>query len=298
MPEALVSDGGDAVAVAETGTEVESNFDSFEDAFHAAEAAAEPTETSTETESGDDAASLESEQVPEDQLYTVKVDGEELQVTLDEALKGYQRQAVFTRKTQALSAEQARLDAFSQLEDAFKSDPSGTVAALARLYEVPLVDPSASLVDPELEEPWEKVARELRQEIAQHVAPLSQFQQQMLEQQQQAESARRVEAEVASVKDTFGVPDLDEYALMQYAVDNEIGSLEKAFRAMRDEGLAPAPAVVEQQPTREEQVAERKRTAPPVEGGSGSTQQATVLGASEKMTFKEAALAAMQSLGR
>jgi hypothetical protein len=37
------------------------------------------------------------------QVYTVKVDGQELQVTLDEALKGYQRTADYTRKTQQLA---------------------------------------------------------------------------------------------------------------------------------------------------------------------------------------------------
>lgn len=43
------------------------------------------------------------------QTYTVKVDGEEFEVTLDEALAGYQRQQAFTRKTQQLAEERKAL---------------------------------------------------------------------------------------------------------------------------------------------------------------------------------------------
>lgn len=54
---------------------------------------------------------------PEEQpaLVTVKVNGEDVQVTLDEALKGYSREADYTRKTQAhaeqVKAEKAQLAA-------------------------------------------------------------------------------------------------------------------------------------------------------------------------------------------
>lgn len=52
----------------------------------------------------------EDEEAPEAEdekgkLYTVKIDGKEEQVTLEEALKGYQREAVFTRKSMALAEE-------------------------------------------------------------------------------------------------------------------------------------------------------------------------------------------------
>ena len=46
---------------------------------------------------------------PEPQMYTVKVDGQEMQVPLEELLNGYQRQADYSRKTQALADERRQL---------------------------------------------------------------------------------------------------------------------------------------------------------------------------------------------
>lgn len=43
--------------------------------------------------------------------YTVKIDGEEVQVTLDEALKGYQRDKDYSRKTMALAEQRKAVDA-------------------------------------------------------------------------------------------------------------------------------------------------------------------------------------------
>lgn len=69
----------------------------------------EPEETeSTEVEAEADEQDDESD--PED-WYTVKVGGEELQVTLDEALKGYQRDADYRKKTMGLAEERKALAA-------------------------------------------------------------------------------------------------------------------------------------------------------------------------------------------
>lgn len=48
------------------------------------------------------------EEAPEPEKYIVKVDGKELEVTKDELIRGYQREADYTRKTQKL-AEERRL---------------------------------------------------------------------------------------------------------------------------------------------------------------------------------------------
>ena len=56
----------------------------------------------------------EAEEAPDpatETTYTVKIDGKEEKVTLDEALKGYSRQADYTRKTQALAEENKKLAA-------------------------------------------------------------------------------------------------------------------------------------------------------------------------------------------
>ena len=80
------------------------------------EAEAEVTEEDTQLEAEsyeddeDDAVEVEEseedddyedgEEEPQETVYTVKVDGEEIEVSLDEALQGYQRQQAFTKRSQ------------------------------------------------------------------------------------------------------------------------------------------------------------------------------------------------------
>lgn len=44
------------------------------------------------------------------EIYTIKVDGEEIEVTRDELLQGYQRQSDYTKKTQGLSEERKAIE--------------------------------------------------------------------------------------------------------------------------------------------------------------------------------------------
>lgn len=66
-------------------------------------------ELEQESEVADDDG-YDDESDPDD-YYTVKVGGEELQVTLDEALKGYQRDADYRKKTMSLSEERKAFEA-------------------------------------------------------------------------------------------------------------------------------------------------------------------------------------------
>ena len=72
----------------------------FEEELEAAEEEDEPQEDQVEEE--------ESEQP---QLYTIKVDGEETQVTLEELQNGYSRQRDYTRKTQELAQQRKAIEA-------------------------------------------------------------------------------------------------------------------------------------------------------------------------------------------
>lgn len=90
------SDADDLAAAGEDG-----NLDGVDDAV------------GTDPEAGEgDAEDEQSERAPPDDgnpepLYTVKIDGKEKQVTLKEALSGYQRSEDYTRKTQALADERS-----------------------------------------------------------------------------------------------------------------------------------------------------------------------------------------------
>jgi len=60
-------------------------------------------EESEEESEEDESEESDEEEGEESDLYAVKVDGEEVEVTFDELLKGYSRQSDYTKKTQELS---------------------------------------------------------------------------------------------------------------------------------------------------------------------------------------------------
>ena len=57
---------------------------------------------------------VEEEESEQPQLYTIKVDGEEQQVTLEELQNGYSRQRDYTRKTQELAEQRKAIEAQQQ----------------------------------------------------------------------------------------------------------------------------------------------------------------------------------------
>tara|TARA_R100001440_G_scaffold10455_2_gene19051 strand:- start:4482 stop:5486 length:1005 start_codon:yes stop_codon:yes gene_type:complete len=57
---------------------------------------------------------VEEEESEQPQLYTIKVDGEDTQVTLEELQNGYSRQRDYTRKTQELAQQRKAIEAKEQ----------------------------------------------------------------------------------------------------------------------------------------------------------------------------------------
>ena len=80
----------------------------------------EETEEESEEESEEEELD-EDEAEEEPDVYAVKVDGEELEVSLDELVKGYSRQSDYTRKTQELASQR---DEMTQLQKQWASEIS------------------------------------------------------------------------------------------------------------------------------------------------------------------------------
>ena len=72
------------------------------------QATEEAVEESTETEA--EYAEEEVEEQPKP-LYKAKVDGEEIEVDIDELINGYQRIADYTKKSQALAEQRKAIEA-------------------------------------------------------------------------------------------------------------------------------------------------------------------------------------------
>lgn len=123
------ADTEDASATPPTHESPESESDDPEAESEQAEGEDESTET--DDEEGD-----EPEAQPAEELFTVTVDGKPVQVTRDELVKSYSRQADYTRKTQELAEQRKaheaetlavreerkqRADSLAQLQEAIKS---------------------------------------------------------------------------------------------------------------------------------------------------------------------------------
>ena len=95
----------DAQEGVDTGAEAlpeEGQPESESEEMESAEPQDEAEETSEEVEGEDEES---EEQVQRDEKFVVKVDGKEIEVPKEELIRGYQREADYTRKTQKLAEE-------------------------------------------------------------------------------------------------------------------------------------------------------------------------------------------------
>ena len=87
-----------------------------------------------------------------DRYVRVKVDGEELEVPLKEALQGYSRTADYTRKTQDLAAQREQSEYALAVQRALQAQPEETLRLLSRQYGIPWEPASQSPP----QQPWEQ----------------------------------------------------------------------------------------------------------------------------------------------
>jgi hypothetical protein len=231
--------------------------------------APEPAETAPQTQPEAETGPVEGAD-PEVGLasptFTVKVDGEDMQVSLEEALSGYQRQSDYTRKTQALASEREQLSQAQQLWDAIERNPQATVAALAAAHGFQLTPQQAAAAeqqraaapsDDPFADLYDESPQSQQQQAPQADPRLDQFEQFMQDQIARTQ-ANEVLAEAAAVNAKYGTT-VDPEALLEYAVTNNIGSLDAAFRAMSFEAAQQAAVRARTQG--------RKQQLPPVAGG-------------------------------
>lgn len=109
----------------------------------------EPEEDADEAEAGED---------PD--MFTVRVDGEDVEVTLDELLAGYSRTASWTRKSQALSKERKAFEAERETVQAQREDYGSKLHALEQHFAQSLPkEPGEDASDAE----WIRYQRQMKQ---------------------------------------------------------------------------------------------------------------------------------------
>lgn len=209
--------------------------------------------------------------------YTVKIDGAEHQVTLEELQQGYQRQADYTRKTQELASERQRLQQAETIVNALEADPQGTLNALGGALGVqgnPGTQDDTSWED---EDPTTQRVAQLEAQVA-----------------YQAKTHRQqaLDKEVTRLKGVYG--EFDERELFQHALNNKIANLEAAYAHKNFGTIANYAGQLQ----RDADALDAKRKGAPVEGGK-SVQEGAVSTdkTKEPSTLREAFALAKQQLG-
>jgi uncharacterized protein YciW len=238
----------------------------------------EPPETVGEAQAPEQAEDDGSPAAPA--RYTVTVDGVEEQVTLEEALANYSRQADYTRKTQALAAEREQLSHAEQLWQAIETNPESTIRAIAEAYDFKLT-------------PAQERDLEAQRAGDEDLDPTEQRLRQVEQYAQEAQYERlqaQIDRELIAVHQRYDVK-FDDDELLQFAVDRQIGDLDDAFKAFAFERMTKV--------AQDKRVQQRKADAPPVAGGHGVATGVVAPGpgVGQRMSFKEALAAAEAAHG-
>lgn len=124
---------------------------SGDDAEETSDEGEEPEDGSEEAPADATEDEAEEGSAEDDKLYTVKVDGKEVQVPLDELLKGYSRTADYHRKTEALAQERRSFHAEVEQVQQERSQYAQLLPALAQQLQSslpPPPDPALRETDP------------------------------------------------------------------------------------------------------------------------------------------------------
>ena len=157
-----------------------------------------PDEETAEEQSEEDEESEEQEQP---QTFTVKLDGKEVSVTLDELQKGYSRTQDYTRKTQQIAEVRKQVEQETQAVRAERQQYAQLLGALQAQLQA--TEPQVDLDRLYHEDPIEWVRQKEVMRERQEKAYAIQAEQQRLSQLSQYEQQRAMEETLSSQKDAL-----------------------------------------------------------------------------------------------
>ena len=194
----------DAQEGVDTGAEAlpeEGQPESESEEMESAEPQDEAEETSEEVEGEDEES---EEEVQRDEKFVVKVDGKEIEVQKEELIRGYQREADYTRKTQKLAEERKLVESEFQQVRGEREQYSQILGQLQqKLQEFEPPEPDWNRL--EVEDPTEYARQWTSHQRRQQQRYAVQAEQQRLNQVQQVEQQKHLQQvmaqEVASLKE-------------------------------------------------------------------------------------------------
>jgi len=180
----------------DTGAEAQPEEEQSEpesEEMESAEPQDEAEETSEEVEGEEEEA---EEEAPRDEKFVVKVDGKEIEVPKDELIRGYQREADYTRKTQKLAEERKLVESEFQQVRGEREQYAQILGQLQqKLQEFEPQEPDWNRL--EVEDPTEYARQWTSHQRRQQQKYAVQAEQDRLNQLRQAETQKQIQAVLA-----------------------------------------------------------------------------------------------------
>jgi hypothetical protein len=293
-----IQDNQDVVADAEALDDSEYELEVAADDEEETEVEASEDDAEEDSEEAED----ENESADEGETFAVKVNGEVLEVTLDELKSGYQRQADYTREKQALKKEIEEFeevketlveayDGMQSLEDAWEENPITVLAQFATNTENPtyavalLIKELAPVLDrdfletfgitPEMQRQWAQETQADRMN-QQERASGNRREQELAEAQEELEVQRAIAEYDRQIDEILDENGLDftvkqrtafRQELAKYAAENDLTNLKAAYKAFKYEETQKKKAVAAKTATKAK---EKKAASVVTRSGSGA----------------------------
>ena len=200
---------------------------------------------------------------PDNRYERVRVAGEELEVPYSELVRGYSREADYTRKTQELAQQRQQADFGLRLQQALEADPRMTLQILAQQHGLSLAEAQAQ-VDAVEEEYADPLERELVQERRARES---------LEQRiNQREADEHLERAVTGLQRQYNVSDEDMRAVIGTAYQMNLGveALPLIYKTMAFDRIAARVEAARAEQARQQAETTRRTAA--------KTQASSVIG--------------------
>lgn len=233
---------------------------------------------------------------PDDRYVRVRVDGQDVEVPYSEALKGYSREADYTRKAQALAEQRQEAQYALNLQRALQANPEMTLRILAEQYGQPIgqQQPAPAAAEDEYVDPLERAIadeRQARMALEERLAV--------------READQQLERAIGSLQSQYQLTDDDVREVVGAAYNMGLGveSLPMVWKTMAFDRLS---ARVQAQRTQHEQqqAEEAKRTAAKQQAGqvvssgtNGANGLTNQVDAGGRMTLRQAIEAAFEQSG-
>jgi hypothetical protein len=235
---------------------------------------------------------------PDNRYVRVRVDGEDVEVPYSEALKGYSREAHFTRNMQSVAQQRQEAEFGLNLQRALQANPEMTLKVLAQQYGLDLGQQGQqpAPVEDELEytDPLERALAQERRAREDLEARIS-----------QRETDEQLERAVSGLRQQFNLNDDDLNAVINVAYQNGYGidALPMIYKTMAYDRLSARVQAARAEQERQKAETARRTAAKSqagqvvANGSRGAGGITNQVDAGGRMTLREAIEAAFEQSG-